>query len=97
MLLLCYVTGRRHPPPNERKLKELAAAGEKLGLNIDISSAGALEASLNEIRSSCKDQNVVEVRQGDSFLVSFRLVKGCCHLCMLAQGFPWADGRCFWM
>jgi hypothetical protein len=60
-VLACDVGCRRHPPPNERKLKELAAAGEKLGLNINISSAGALEASLQEIRSTCKDQNVVEV------------------------------------
>jgi DIS3-like exonuclease 2 len=41
---------RRHPPPNERKLEEFAKMCEAHGLEVNLSSAGALHASLEEIR-----------------------------------------------
>ena len=37
---------RRHPPPLERKMAELGALSEKLGLELDVSGAAALQASL---------------------------------------------------
>lgn len=43
---------RRHPPPNERKLEELAKLCEAHGFDINLSSAGALHASLEEIRAA---------------------------------------------
>ena len=37
---------RRHPPPLEKKMAELGALSEKLGLELDVSGAAALQASL---------------------------------------------------
>ncbi|KAF6257028.1 exoribonuclease [Scenedesmus sp. NREL 46B-D3] len=52
---------RRHPPPSERKLGELKAAAEMLGVKVDSSSAGALQASLNAVRAACQDDAAREV------------------------------------
>jgi exoribonuclease R len=52
---------RRHPPPSERKLGEFKAAADMLGVKVDSSSAGALQASLNAIRAACKDDAAREV------------------------------------
>ena len=37
---------RRHPPPLEKKMAELGALSDKLGLELDVSGAGPLQASL---------------------------------------------------
>ncbi|WIA18422.1 hypothetical protein OEZ85_009882 [Tetradesmus obliquus] len=52
---------RRHPPPSERKLEEFKAAAATLGVTVDSSSAGALQASLNAIRAACQDDAAREV------------------------------------
>jgi exoribonuclease R len=41
-----------HPAPNERKLRELQSAAQALGLDLDISSAGALQRSLTALRAA---------------------------------------------
>lgn len=41
---------RCHPPPNEKKLQEVQAALTRHGLQVDISSAGALQVSLSALQ-----------------------------------------------
>jgi exoribonuclease R len=64
LLALLFYAARRHPPPSDRKLGEFKAAAEMLGVKVDSSSAGALQASLNAIRAACQDDAAQEVRPG---------------------------------
>jgi hypothetical protein len=83
-LLLC----RRHPPPSERKLGEFKAAAQMLGVTVDSSSAGTLQASLNAIRAACQDDAAREVRQLTQVIVRF--VNSVVHCCTL-PGVCWQD------
>lgn len=53
---------RRHPPPSARKMQELVAVGEKLGVKVDDRTAGALALSLQAMRDACKDEATSSVR-----------------------------------
>ena len=55
---------RRHPPPSARKMKELVAVGEKLGVTVDDKTAGALALSLQAMRDACKDDATSQVGGG---------------------------------
>lgn len=48
---------RRHPEPNIRKLRELEAFCNKHGFDLDVSSAGALHHSLENLREKLKDDH----------------------------------------
>ncbi|KIY95373.1 hypothetical protein MNEG_12589 [Monoraphidium neglectum] len=50
-----------HPTPNERKMKELELAAQELGVELDISSAGALQRSLARLRAATDDAGTAEV------------------------------------
>jgi len=52
---------RRHPPPNERKLKELQCVADDCSLQIDASSGASLHASLAALRAACDDSGLVDV------------------------------------
>ncbi|GIL48122.1 hypothetical protein Vafri_4822 [Volvox africanus] len=43
---------RRHPPPNESKMGELRDAAQAAGVQLDVSSASSLQASLAALRAS---------------------------------------------
>ncbi|KAL9245534.1 hypothetical protein vseg_019176 [Gypsophila vaccaria] len=49
---------RRHPTPNMRKLKEFEAFCRKHGFELDVSSSGSLNRSLEKIREKLKDDSV---------------------------------------
>ncbi|KAK3278490.1 hypothetical protein CYMTET_13581 [Cymbomonas tetramitiformis] len=48
---------RRHPPPNPRKLEGLIEFCSKMRLDLDVSSSGALNRSLQQIRQIARDTN----------------------------------------
>ncbi|GBF88688.1 DIS3-like exonuclease [Raphidocelis subcapitata] len=52
---------RCHPFPNERKMKELQAAAKELGVELDVTSAGALQSSLAALRAATDDPGTGEV------------------------------------
>ncbi|XP_010428851.1 PREDICTED: DIS3-like exonuclease 2 [Camelina sativa] len=49
---------RRHPEPNTRKLKEFEGFCSKHGMDLDISSSGQLQESLEKITGNLKDDSV---------------------------------------
>ncbi|KAL1214597.1 DIS3-like exonuclease 2 [Cardamine amara subsp. amara] len=49
---------RRHPEPNMRKLKEFEGFCSKNGMDLDISSSGQLQESLEKITENLKDDSV---------------------------------------
>ncbi|KAK9713853.1 hypothetical protein RND81_06G054800 [Saponaria officinalis] len=49
---------RRHPTPNTRKLKEFEVFCRKHGFELDTSSSGSLNRSLEKIREKLKDDSV---------------------------------------
>jgi DIS3-like exonuclease 2 len=49
---------RRHPEPNTRKLKEFEGFCSKHGMDLDISSSGQLQDSLEKITGNLKDDSV---------------------------------------
>jgi hypothetical protein len=55
---------RRHPPPSARKINDLVKVGEKLGVKVDYTTAGALAMSLQAMRDACKDEATSQVCGG---------------------------------
>ncbi|XP_074279494.1 DIS3-like exonuclease 2 [Silene latifolia] len=50
---------RKHPKPNERKLKEFEVFCQKHGFELDASSSGSLNRSLEKIKEKLKDDPVL--------------------------------------
>eukprot|EP00200_Dunaliella_tertiolecta_P013933 CAMPEP_0202393696 /NCGR_PEP_ID=MMETSP1127-20130417/93044_1 /ASSEMBLY_ACC=CAM_ASM_000462 /TAXON_ID=3047 /ORGANISM="Dunaliella tertiolecta, Strain CCMP1320" /LENGTH=1176 /DNA_ID=CAMNT_0048996285 /DNA_START=55 /DNA_END=3585 /DNA_ORIENTATION=+ len=51
---------RNHVRPQQNKMDELLALCQAHGIHMDISSSGALQASLNILRETCNDQGVID-------------------------------------
>ncbi|KAF5827102.1 hypothetical protein DUNSADRAFT_1322 [Dunaliella salina] len=51
---------RNHVHPQQNKMDELLALCQANGIHMDISSSGALSASLNNLRETCSDQGVID-------------------------------------
>jgi DIS3-like exonuclease 2 len=52
---------RRHPPPDKKKLGDLASFAAKHGLNVDTRNSKALHESLQRARQTYRDQGLADV------------------------------------
>lgn len=71
---------RCHPPPNEKKLQEVQAALARHDLQVDISSAGALQASLLALQRKGMSKGLMD--SVSQLLLRTMNVGGCAHVRM---------------
>ena len=87
---------RRHPPPDARKLAELAAFSAAHGLSLECSAAGALAASLKALRAARPDAVplatllATKPQQLAQYFCTGQLVRLPMH-CVLFQGWRVTD------